>query len=348
MAREHSSAQSHPARTPRAAPPLAPSDSHPAPSIVVLSGSDRTPVKLPDTGRSLHPLSGYKGVDLRIGGVPIVRRVVDRLRVSGRFAEVYVAGPAGVHANIELDAELIDADGSIGHNIKVAVNAVAAKHPGCAVAFIVCDVLPDVDSLRAIMDIYRANMPCDIFYPLVKVPEEKRALGASGWKPTYAVAAEEGAEPQTVLPGHLVIADPDALRLNFVYRLLNLTYRTRNRSLHHRRNVMIRGLIFELLFADLRHLLNLRPPTVTVSVIATGLRVAVGLLNRTISCSEIERRGRKIFVNSRHRRMYPDRKVVVPLVDGLALAMDIDTEEEARYAGAEMGSSTRPDPPAMP
>lgn len=306
------------------------------PPIVVLSGSDRRPVELPETGRDLHPLSGYKGVDLRIDGVPIICRVVEQLRRSERFCQVYVAGPARVLAGVVRDAELIDVDASVGENVRRAVETVRRRHPGCAIAFTACDVLPDAEALRAIMDGYADCVPCDVFYPLVKVPKERGELGASSWKPTYAVAEEPGGEPVAVLPGHLVIADPGALRLSFVYRLLNLTYRTRNRPLQYRRNVMIRGLIFELLLQDLRHLLTLRPPTLTVSVIVTGLQVVIGLRDRTISRVELERRARKVFVTSRHRRLHPERRVVLPLIEHLALALDIDTVEEARHVGADM------------
>jgi len=306
------------------------------PPVVVLSGSDRRPVVLPETGRELHPLSGYKGVDLRIEGVPIICRVVEQLRRCERFCQVYVAGPARVHADIVGDVELIDVDASIGENVRAAVEVVSARHPGSPIAFTVCDVLPGVDGLHAVMDVYAQTVPCDIFYPLVKVPSEPDRLGASSWKPTYAVTEEGSEETVSVLPSHLVIADPQALRLGFVYRLLTLTYRTRNRSLQYRRNVMIRGLIVELLLQDLLHLLTLRPPTLTVSVIATGVRVAMGLRDRTMSRAELEHRARKVFVTSRHRRLYPDRRVVLPLVEHLALAMDIDTVEEARHVGADM------------
>ena len=303
--------------------------------IVVLSGSDRRPVKLPESGERLQPLSGYKGVDLLIDGATLISRVTQRLADSGCFAHIYVAGPARVHAGLDLNATLLNVDGSIEDNVRAAVNEMRLRHPGCPVAFTTCDVLARVSTYRSVMDDFCASEPCDIYFPLVRRPDDVSTLGASSWKPSYSVVLEDG-EIVTVLPGHLLIARPDALRLDFVYRLLGLTYRTRNRTIPYRRNVMIRGLIFELLNQDLRNILSGRPPTVTVSVVLTGIVVAMGLRKRTISRGELGRRARKVFVTSRHRRLFPERKVMLPVVEGLELAMDIDTVEEARSVGAEM------------
>ena len=309
--------------------------------VVVLSGSDRQPATLPESGERLQPLSGYKGVDLLIDGTPLIARVVARLWSSERFAAVYVAGPARVHADLALNAELIDVDGRIDENIRAAVETLRAVYPGSPIAFTTCDVLAREETYREVVDHFRSASPCDIYFPLVRRPHDTDALGASSWKPSYALVQEQHSQPVMVLPGHLLFADPEALRLDFVYRLLNLTYRTRNRPIQYRRNVMIRGLIFELLYQDLRHVLALRPPTITFSVILTGLMVAVGLRKRTISLTELERRARKVFVTSYHRRRYPRRKVLLPIVDDLELALDIDTVEEARSAGAEMRPSER-------
>ena len=42
---------------------------------------------------------------------------------------------------------------------------------------------------------------------------------------------------------------------------------------------------------------------------------------------------RRIFVRDRHRRRHPERRIFVPLVEGLSLALDVDTVEEAREIG---------------
>ena len=312
--------------------------------IVILAGSDGRPAALPAAGRALHALSGYKGVDLRLEGRPIIVHVVERLLATGCFCPVYVAGPLRLYGDVGLNAEVIDVDEGVAANVRAAVDVVSTRHPGVPLAFTVCDVLPDGPTLAKVMDLFERFSPCDIFYPVVKVPADDAVLGASAWKPRYVLAERRGEPPCPVLPGHLLIGDPAALRLEFLYRLLELAYRTRNRPVAYRRNVMFRGLVRELLWADVKNLFSLHPPTVTASVIATGLHVGIGLLEGWLSREEVEGRARKIFVTSAHRRRHPGRRVVLPFIEGLTLAMDIDTVEEARQVGAEiLAASELPD-----
>jgi len=307
--------------------------------IVILAGSDPRPAVLPADGRDKHPLAGYKGVDVRIGDRTLVETVVDRLRASGRFDPVYVAGPVSAFGRMQSESSLIDADGTFGQNIQTSVEAVRSAHPGRPIAFITCDVLPEVDTLRALMDDYDRNAPCDIWCPLIHAPEDRRRLGASAWKPAYRIVPREGEGAVGVLPGHLVLVDPDALRLNFLYRLFQLAYRTRNRPIDYRRGIMVRGVILELVYQDLLHLFTLRAPTLTWSVLSVGIAAARELKRGTITRARLERAVRKILVTSRHRKRTPDRRVLIPIVEGLSLALDIDTEEEAREAGGNVSRS---------
>jgi hypothetical protein len=307
--------------------------------IVVLAGSDPRPAALPADGRDKHPLAGYKGVDVRIGDRTLVETVVDRLRASGRFDPVYVAGPISAFERIQSDSSLIDADGTFGQNIQTSVEALRSAHPGRPVAFITCDVLPEVETLQTLMDDYVRNAPCDLWCPLIHAPEDRKRLGASAWKPAYRVVPREGVPAVGVLPGHLAVVDPDALRLNFLYRLFQLGYHTRNRPIDYRRGVMVRGVVLELLYQDLLHLFTLRAPTLTWSVLSVGIATARELQRGTVTRARLERALRKIFVTSRHRKRNPDRRVLLPIVEGLSLALDIDTEEEARAAGGNVSRS---------
>ena len=64
--------------------------------ITILGGSDRKRSRLPEAGRSLHPLAAYKGAALRTAGVPIALLLAERLFQSGAFAPVTIAGPARI------------------------------------------------------------------------------------------------------------------------------------------------------------------------------------------------------------------------------------------------------------
>ena len=304
--------------------------------IVILAGSDRRPVELPDEARSEHPLAGYKGVKLRIGGRTLVETLAQRLADTGCFRPTYVVGPSGALAPLGERWSLIDADGTLGENIRVSLETVRRAHPGRAIAFITCDVVPEVETLRQLFTAWERRAPCDLWFPLIQAPDDPGTLGASAWKPAYRIVPRPGEPAVGILPGHLAIVDPAALRLEFLYRLIQVAYRTRNRSINARRWVMVRGVVLALLYQDLRHIATLRAPTLTWKVISVGIATARDLRDGCITRARLEDALRQIFVTSRHRRRYPERRVLLPIVEGLSLALDIDTEEEARALGARV------------
>lgn len=302
--------------------------------IIVLGGRDPRVGGMPAGVGDRHPLAGYKGVVVRIGGRALIDRVLERLAQSGLFAPIYIAGPQSVYAEHRGGASVIDVDGPIDETIRTGVEAVGRHHPGEPLAFTTCDVLPEIATLQRVMAQYRAGAPCDGFLPMIRVPEKRAELGASAYKPTYFVIPEQHARPVEVLPCHLAVVDTGALRMNFIYRVVRLIYRTRNRPIAYRRRVMLRGILFELLYQDLRHLLGLRLPNLTWTVLHSGLPAVRELKAGTITRGHLEEAIRRIFVTARHRRRYPERRVLMPILEGLSLALDIDTEEEAREMGA--------------
>ena len=300
--------------------------------IVILGGTDRKPVTLPDAASNDKPLTGYKGVDLQVDGQPLIQALIERLRATALFAPVYVAGPSAIYTPLGLNASIIDTDGSFGENLRVVVEALRNIHPEQSLAFTVCDILPDVRTLKDIVKNYRTLAPCDLFYPLVRADVE---LGASSWKPTYDIIPDGETELVRVLPGHLVVADPHAVRLRFIFRLIDLAYRTRNRDIRARRKVFLLRLIPSLIKVDLRNLLRLRAPTFTLEVLRESLSTVVELQAGKLTQNRIEDAGRKIIVRWHHRRRYPHRRVHIPVIDALSLALDIDTEGEAGAIGAK-------------
>jgi len=305
--------------------------------IIVLGGRDPRVGEMPAGVRDRHPLAGYKGVALRIGERALIDCVLERLTQSGLFAPIYIAGPQPVYAEHSRGASVIHVDGPIDETIRTSVEAVSRRHPGAPLAFTTCDVLPEIATLERVMAHYRAGAPCDGFLPMIRVPADRAALGASAYKPTYFVVPEQHAAPVEVLPCHLAVLDARAFRMKFIYRVVRLIYRTRNRPIAYRRRVMLRGIIFELLYQDLRHLVRLRLPNLTWTVLRSGLPAVRELKAGTITRGHLEEAVRRIFVAARHRRRYPERRVLMPILEGLSLALDIDTEEEARAMGADPG-----------
>jgi hypothetical protein len=306
--------------------------------IVILGGSDPRAAALPEAGRDNHPLSGYKGVDILLEGRPIVEHVIDRLRQSDCFEPLFIAGPRRIYGERLLGTEVIDTDLTFSENIMASLEHVRQAHPGIPVGFTTCDILPDPGELRGLASDYRDVSPCDLWYPLVRVPDDPSRLGASQWKPTYRIVPRAGEPAEEVLPGHLVIVDPEALRLKLIYELFQIAYRTRNRPIEYRRSAMIRGVFLELLRQDALHVLGRRLPNLTWTVLRTGLSGGLALKKGTLTLARIEDSLRKIFVRFRHRRKHPERRVIVTIVEALSLALDIDTQEEAAAHGGRLAS----------
>ncbi len=302
--------------------------------LVILGGADSRPVRLPDGSEDRHPLSGCKGVDVRLAGRCLIEVVRERLQESGAFDPIWIAGPESVYRDAGVEGHIIDTNGSFGDNIRAGTEATVAQFGDAPMAIATCDILPGVDELRELLDDYHLVAPCDLWFPVVRADAEE-ALGASDWKPRYRVAPAPGEEPVSLLPGHLTIFDPSAMRLDLVYRLFGLAYSSRNRPIRYRRSYMLRGLIGELLRQDVLHVLGLRLPTLTWDVAANGIVLANRLRLGVLTLAQLEDALRRAMVKRRHRKAHPRRRVIVPITTTMSLARDIDTVEEARAIGAD-------------
>lgn len=300
--------------------------------IIILGGRDRRGSRLPEAGEGKHPLRGYKAVDLRIGGRPLIATLVERLQACGAFEPIYVAGPAQLYAGLGLPIETIDTDADFAQNIRAAIETVTAAFPDRNIAITSCDILPEVADLDRLMRDYRAHEPSDFWLPQIRVPEDRTLLGESTWKPQYRFVPQDGGEPVATLPGHLMILDAAAMRSDLVYRMFELAYSTRNRPVKTRRKVMLRTLLGYFLMQDLKALLTLRAPVLTWEVVRHGTLVTRGLRRGDLPTEEIADHARTMLFERAHRKAHPERRGRLPVLEGLSLAKDIDTEEEAREA----------------
>jgi len=254
---------------------------------------------------------------------------MERVRVSAHFDPVYVAGPRQVYGPLVDASCVIDTDGSFGENIQRSLAVVQASHPAANVAFCTSDVLPEAGAIDRVMQQYWQGPPCDFWFPLVDCGAVEPQLGASAWKPRYRMVLGSGDTVQT-LPSHLAIVDPRAIRRAFIFDLFQSGYETRNRPVAYRCNVMVRRLLWRMLKEDLTELARLHLPAVAVSSLWTGVRAATKLRRGVLTRAELEHTLRVLFISREHRRRHPERRVVLPITSELSLALDIDTEEEAR------------------
>jgi hypothetical protein len=300
--------------------------------LLVLGGGDRKPHHLPPRGRDKHPLTGCKGADVLVGGRRLIDVVLERLTgLPEVFGPFYVAGPARVYREIAA-ATLIDTDADFGGNLEAGIERVRHDHPGSPIAVTTCDVLPDRDEILGMLAHYWAHAPCDLWFPLVRLPPDEGSLGESAWKPRYKVLDQNGT-PARVLPGHLVIVEPEGMRLEFLYRLLQSAYDSRNHSMRYRRWYLLRRMTRSILAHDWRELAGGRLPTMTLDVLA-AVRAARRLIRGTLPEADLECNLRRVFVHRAHRLAYPERRMLLPILEGLSLARDIDTVEEAKALGA--------------
>jgi hypothetical protein len=301
--------------------------------VTILGGSDRKPGSMPVHGESLHPLATYKSVAVQVGGRPLVALLVERLHRSRAFGPVTIAGPARIHAPLGLPVRIVDTDGSVAQNLRAAIEVHPADEP---MAVLACDVLPSAEELAQLSACHERDQPCMLWLPFVRVPRDRRALGAFAWKPEYVVVPDSG-EDVAILPGHLGIFVPSALRLRLLYRLFDGAYRSRNHSVAYRRAVLLRTVLASLLLQDLKLLTGLKAPSRTVTVLQSGLRLARELDTGRIRLAELERLTGRILLRQHGPRDTSAAGVRFPIVDMISLAEDIDTEEEARAVHGVIG-----------
>ena len=315
---------------------IVPSNSIP---LVILGGSDRKAADLPVDSSGRHPLVGFKAVELKINGRPMVERLVESLRSFGCFGPIAIAGPEAVYRAAGVDTQIIDTDGGFGENIRASVEWAQREFPSRPLAFITCDVIPSQEDLKLVMEDYVRSSPTCIWAPMVRAPKDPELLGAFGWKPRYRLRPVGEDAAINALPGHLVIVDPSTLRLRFLYKLFQDAYRTRNQPIMTRRAVMFKRLLFGILAQDVRKLFSGKWPNLTWSIVRGGLRTAARLKEGTLSQRELETAVSSMFIRTEYHDTHSGRTIALPLMDALSLARDIDTHEEAQASGLEETSN---------
>ena len=297
--------------------------------LIIYGGSDGRAGRLPPEAQGFHALAGYKAARIQIAGRPLVLRVIERMQASGYFDPIYLAGPEKIYRAVGVATPIIETDSSFGNNIRAGIAGVRRHYPEGPMAMMTCDVLPEPEELQRIMEEYRRCLPCDFFYPLVRIPEEPEGLGASGWKPRYRLRPEPGAEPAALLPGHLAIVVPEVHRLQFLYKLIDAGYATRNRSIAGRRWTMVRRTLGAIMAEEVAVAARMQVPDLSYAAWKYGLGTARKLAAGEATQADLETALAWLFFSPEHRKAAGVGRLRVPLVDAISLAQDIDTEEEA-------------------
>ena len=309
--------------------------------LIILAGGDRKPTRLPKSGADKRPLSGLKGIDIRLGESSIVDLLLERVHATAAFGPIYLAGPASVYGEERQGVQVIDTDGTFGDNIETSISRAMEEHPSGPLALITVDVLPDVEELKRLLDDFENHRPLAFWFALIRSPDDPKQLGNSSWKPKYRIASEDaeaaktGArDATTVLPGHLIIFEPSCWRLDIAFKTFALAFKTRNRAIGYRLFFIIRHIVLFLLAKDLGRILRFRLPTLSVVVLTHALVIGTKLRRGALTASEMADRFCRIFVKSKDQNRLRGRIV---LTDALTLAKDIDTFEEAEEMNRQLG-----------
>lgn len=298
--------------------------------ITIMAGSDHAPGHLPESSSDLHSLSRfYKGAEVTVGDTPLIALLIEQIEKSSHFGPVTIAGPASLYQPLELNAKIVDTNGGLGTNLKAALDHHQESSGSSPLALLAYDILLTPEDLDELRLGYEADKPCALWVPFVRKPENDEELGAFGWKPSYRLLPARGMEPVEILPGHIAVLHPEAIRLPILYELLHLAYQTRNYPVATRKRVMLRSVIGKLLLDDLRTLGSLRVPRLTASVITNGLKIAKHLRRGDLVIPELEEAVSGIFLRHDSQSKESGGGVRHPVVDILRLAEDIDTQEEA-------------------
>ena len=312
--------------------------------LVLLAGGSRRYDQMPAAAAEHHPLSGYKAAGLQLDGSPLIRHVCKAFAESGAFGPIYIAGPHDVYETIRPDDTLlIDTDGNFGQNLQVATEHVATRHPGAAVAYATADVLPSPEDLSLVLADLDAASPYHFWMLECRYSGIAKRLGTSTYKPKYWIRGDDDERPVPTLPGHLVIARPDASRRHLMYDIFDIAYNTRNTSIGHRLRVVTIGIFSSLLKTDWRRLRQGKLPCVTFEIMCFGLIFAFKLW-RGIDHRQMAALLTRIFLHREDRRDHPERRGRVAVLDTVSLARDVDTHEEARELGLDLVSQVVSEP----
>jgi hypothetical protein len=293
--------------------------------VCILAGSNERPPPAPESLATSDMLTGFKGALKFPSGQSLAAELVERLRDSGRFQEPLIIGPRAIYEPL-VDCEIVDVAGPIITTLQRTIEVVRERFATCsAIAVTTCDVLPTATELRRLLLAeYDPHPECYFWWQWVAALPE--AMEVSGWKPAYAIRSHENGPIETVYPGHLVVFQPRAVRLELFAQLLNLAYHYRNRPLPERVLPMLGRGVCKMLEADARNLVRGQLPILTVAVPWHLLRAYTELQSQRLTISALERRGAQVLLHRHCRRSA--RPVVIAVTRIRSFALDIDTKAE--------------------
>tara|TARA_Y100000310_G_scaffold308877_1_gene352444 strand:+ start:609 stop:1529 length:921 start_codon:yes stop_codon:yes gene_type:complete len=199
--------------------------------LVILGGKDKDPKKF-ETSQKIHrrnnshTLTGYKLVDNEINGKPAGQTLVNVLRQSECFGEIYLAGPKRVYKS-KIDCNFIDTDSSLGGNILKSIGYMVREYDNdVQFGIVLGDILPNVLEMGGFMKQVEPYLGADFIHTLIEKTED---MGNSSYKPGYKLFDHQHKKKE-YLGGHILFVRPGNLRTEFVSMLSSVFYDVRCKS----------------------------------------------------------------------------------------------------------------------
>lgn len=293
--------------------------------IFILAGSDQKGGPIPVNMSEEDMLRGYKGAILLPNGKALAQELIDRIRASSVFGDIYLVGPARIYRSL-VDCKVIDVEGKLPEVFETLRLAMYEECDSTShIAICACDILPTSDEFqRLVKTSFAPHRSAKMWWQLIRADE--KAMGASDWKQAYRLLPNSGAQHCIpYYPGHLVILQPDAMRLRLTNQLLALSYKYRNRVIRRRFLPMAVEGGWELLKQDLIGLFSWKLPRLTWIVFSQCLLGLRSYRRGRMSISEFESRLGKLFVHRQHHGVKP---AVVSETSFVSFAKDFDSHVE--------------------
>jgi len=295
--------------------------------IIILAGSDALPGPSPAELTHKDMLVGFKGIQKLPSGTPLIRELINRLTMSGRFESPIVIGPQRIYQNI-LDCEIVDVEGPLSATLRKTYTLISSRFDTLApVAITACDVLPTPEEIRRLLETsYDQNQDAHFWWQMVEA--EPSALGSSAWKQSYRLRPEENEPLKNLYPGHLVIARIGALRTRVINSVLQIAYWYRNRNLQTRYVQLAVQAFQRLLLEDLQSITSFRLPLFSISIPFRGLIGYYKFLREQLTLQEFEHHVSKTLLRRTFHTSAQGRPVRFMVTDIRSFAKDIDTKAE--------------------
>lgn len=293
--------------------------------ILILGGSDAKRGPLHEELSANEVITGFKGALPLPSGRSLAAELIDRYRQTDRFQDPILLGPREVYRDL-VDCEIVDVRGPLSTTLECLEQQVDCRWPSRQpIAVSACDILPSTNEIGELLASgYDQHPECQFWWEMIVSDPE--SLGASSWKPKYRIRRTQESPPEPMYPGHLVIFQPDAVRLDVWVRIMALAYQYRNLPIRKRILPMLFRGLMTLAAQDTQNLTKGQFPILSVSIPWHFLRAFAAFHKGTLTIPKFEERIGRVLLHRAFRAN--SNAVVVTLTELRSFAQDIDSIRE--------------------